>query len=115
MKSISSAIVRMTMLALFVTGVGAAAVPSVGLKTLEIGRNAHYVVVLPGDDDTFESLAARYLGDTAHAWQLREASGNDELSAETPVVIPLRPANPGRVSAQTYQVVPVLCYHRFGT
>lgn len=83
-------------------------------ETIEIGKDARYVVVVPGEQDTLRSLAQRYLGDPNKYWIIAEFNGTQKLTVGQAVVIPLQSQNPIGVYADGYQTVPVLCYHRFG-
>ena len=70
------------------------------------------VVAQPGD--SLSSLATQYLGSPADAWQIAELNATSDLRPGQDVIIPLRARNPGGVSDNGYQTVPILCYHRFG-
>ncbi|MBN2468935.1 MAG: polysaccharide deacetylase family protein [Deltaproteobacteria bacterium] len=74
-----------------------------------------FVVVTAKADDTFSSLAARYLHDPAKGWIIADFNGRDALTAGATVIIPLRSFNRGGLKADGYQTVPVLCYHNFST
>jgi len=80
-----------------------------------LGRNERFVVYQPGTGDTLRSIAARFLGDASRDWAIRAANDDAEAVPGRPLVVPLRPPNPGGVEPDRYQTVPILCYHRFGT
>jgi peptidoglycan/xylan/chitin deacetylase (PgdA/CDA1 family) len=82
---------------------------------LVLGRNERFVVYQAGTGDTLRSIAARFLGDESREWALRAANDGAEAEPGRPLVVPLRPPNPGGVEPDRYQTVPILCYHRFGT
>ena len=67
----------------------------------------------PGE--TSESLARQYLGDEKLAWMIDQANPGKSFAPGRFVVIPLTWRNRGGVSENAYQVVPILCYHRFAT
>lgn len=72
-----------------------------------------YVAVVAAAGDTAESLAATHLGDPARAWKIREFNGIVTVRAGDGLIIPLRPFRPGGLSAESYQTIPVLSYHKF--
>ena len=79
-----------------------------------IFRSERYLVCAPGEETTAEALAAEHLGDPGKAWLIEEANEGASFSASDAIVIPLREQNPGGLSEDGYQTVPILCYHRFG-
>lgn len=91
-----------------------AVMPTPMVMPAVLGRDQDYVVVLAAADDTLESLAATYLGDTRSAWMIAEFNRVTRVVPGQDLVIPLRPANPRGISPLGYQAVPILCYHRFG-
>jgi peptidoglycan/xylan/chitin deacetylase (PgdA/CDA1 family) len=85
--------------------------PPPGGETLQ--RSDDYILYrLPGKSTAAE-LAARFLGDPRRAWLIEEANPRPEYLPGETVIIPLKNPNPGGLSRDGYQVVPVLCYHRF--
>jgi len=80
----------------------------------EAFESADFVVTFARPGDTAESLAARYLGDAAKAWMVEDYTGARAFASGDKVVIPRRPWNPSGVSAEGYQIVPILCYHGLG-
>jgi peptidoglycan/xylan/chitin deacetylase (PgdA/CDA1 family) len=70
-----------------------------------------YFVVIAKSGDTPASLAARLLGDATKAWMIEDFNGLSTISPGQQVVIPKRYWNLSGVSADGYQLVPVLCYH----
>jgi peptidoglycan/xylan/chitin deacetylase (PgdA/CDA1 family) len=73
-----------------------------------------FIVTRARPGDTFESLAARYLGDAGRAWMIEAYRGGKALVAGQEVVIPRRDWNPAGVTPSGYQLVPVLVYHNLG-
>jgi peptidoglycan/xylan/chitin deacetylase (PgdA/CDA1 family) len=63
--------------------------------------------------ETPEMLAEKYLGETRLAWMVEDANPKQNFQPGRFVVIPLVIANPGGITADGYQTVPILCYHRF--
>jgi peptidoglycan/xylan/chitin deacetylase (PgdA/CDA1 family) len=80
-----------------------------------LGRNDRLVIYNPRSEDTLESIAARFLGSADNAWMVADANGVGQPEAGQPLVVPLKPLNPLGVAADGVQLVPILCYHRFGT
>lgn len=80
-----------------------------------LGRDDDYAVVLTRSDDNLASLADRYLGDRNKAWWIAEFNGIETVRAGQSLVIPLREPNRLGVRWTSYQTIPVLCYHRFGS
>jgi len=76
-------------------------------------RSDDYILYRLPDPATSAELAARFLGDARQAWVVEEANPEAGYRAGETVVIPLGHPNPGGLARDGYQVVPVLCYHRF--
>ena len=81
------------------------------------GRHERLLVYVPGGGDTLEGIASRFYGSAAEAWRLADANvaGWSPPSADHPLVVPLVEADPLGVASGGVQLVPVLCYHRFGS
>lgn len=80
-----------------------------------VGRGERLLVYVPGDGDTLQGIAARFLGTPDLAWQIAEA--NDDIGTVLPgqpLVVPLAPPYPLGVTPAGVQAVPILCYHRVG-
>ena len=81
-----------------------------------VARSERLLVYLPAPGDSLRSIAGRLLGDEGRDWQIAEANaGLSKAEPGRPLVVPLQPLNPLGVHADSYQTVPVLCYHRLGT
>jgi len=107
---------RLALLAVFLGG--CAAVQDGAQKALpgergagEVFESADYFVVLAKSGDTPASLAARYLNDAAKSWMIEDYNGAATFSPGDQVVIPKHGWNLSGVTADGYQLVPVLCYH----
>jgi peptidoglycan/xylan/chitin deacetylase (PgdA/CDA1 family) len=83
-----------------------------GFPRVELARNAEMAIVRGGSDDTWESLAADYLGSADNSWILARYNPTVSPPGQR-VILPLTPPNPIGVYADGFQTVPVLCYHRF--
>ena len=74
-----------------------------------------FIVVMTTPNDTPAGLAETYLGDSRRAWQILEFNRIKALKSRRRVVIPLQPINPGGLTTEGYQSVPVLAYADAGT
>lgn len=75
--------------------------------------NNHFSFITPSEDQTFESLAKEYLKDVKYAARIKEFNGLDKVIANKEIIIPLESFRPGGLTANGYQLVPVLAYHHF--
>lgn len=80
-----------------------------------LGRNARLLVYRPATGDSFDGIAARFLGAADQGWQIADANDAARPLADQPLRVPLRPLNPLGVQADRLQTVPILCYHRLGS
>jgi peptidoglycan/xylan/chitin deacetylase (PgdA/CDA1 family) len=80
-----------------------------------LGRSDRLLIYNPKTEDSLASIAARFLGGVGNAWVIADFNGIGKPEAGQPLVVPLKPLNPGGVLADSVQTVPILCYHRFGT
>ena len=85
---------------------------SAGARVL--GRTERFVIYQPAAGDTLRSIAARFLGSESRDWVIGDFNGIAQAEANVPLVVPLKPINAIGVTADQYQTVPILCYHRFG-
>lgn len=72
-----------------------------------------FVLIRPGNSDTFDSLAAQYLGDENRGWILAKFNRQNKVYPGKPLVVPLKPIYLGGLAEDSYQKVPVLVYHQF--
>lgn len=72
-----------------------------------------FAAVVAAEGDTFDRLAAKYLHDPGMGWFVAEFNGLSRLVPGDAVVIPFEPFYRGGIAPDSYQVVPVLCYHKF--
>jgi peptidoglycan/xylan/chitin deacetylase (PgdA/CDA1 family) len=79
-----------------------------------IGRNDRLLLYRPGAGESAAKIAERFFGTAELAWTITEANGGTPVEAGVPLVVPLQPLNPVGVTPERIQVVPILCYHRFG-
>ena len=83
-----------------------------GSRSLVLGKNEHYAVVMVARGESFEALARRFLGDADKAWVITDANGSAVLRSGQTVIIPLAQENRVGVYGDGYQTVAVLSYHR---
>ena len=65
-------------------------------------------------DTTAEALASEVYGNPRQAWMIEQANPDNAFGKGEVVIIPLTVKNKAGLSSEGYQVIPVLCYHRFG-
>lgn len=71
------------------------------------------VTARQGDSPT--AIAKRYLNDASKAWMIVEYNGKAAYSGGDPVMVPVTPFQPGGLTPDGYQTVPVLAYSDIGT
>jgi peptidoglycan/xylan/chitin deacetylase (PgdA/CDA1 family) len=69
------------------------------------------LVVQPGE--SLQSIALQHLGDASMDWLIAEVNATESVVAGQTVIVPLDPIEIGGFSANGYQIVPVLTYHKF--
>jgi peptidoglycan/xylan/chitin deacetylase (PgdA/CDA1 family) len=94
-------------------GAGLAA-PSANAAGEVLARGDWFVVYRPGAADTLRSIAARFLEAPERDWMIADFNAIERAEPGRPLVVPLKWPNPLGVSADAYQTVPILAYHRFG-
>ncbi len=72
-----------------------------------------YIVYRLTGNETTAMLAAAYLGDSRIAWAIEDENMGIPFQKGQRIVIPLKDPKNGGLSTDGYQVVPILCYHRF--
>lgn len=73
-------------------------------------RTDQFVIVTTQNGDTFPDLARIYLNDVSPWPRIAAYNHIDTVSTGQRLVIPLKPTVPGGLSADGYQIVPVLLY-----
>ena len=79
-----------------------------------VARNERFILYTPDAEDSFGSIAQRFLGHASRQWEIADFNDITRLSPGKTIAIPLQPTNPQGVRANGYQTVPILCYHRIG-
>lgn len=72
-----------------------------------------FVLVRPGNMDTFDSLAAHYSGDANKGWVIAKFNRQDQVLPGKPLIVPLKTIYRGGLKEYSYQTVPILVYHQF--
>jgi peptidoglycan/xylan/chitin deacetylase (PgdA/CDA1 family) len=72
------------------------------------------VVVRARQDDTPATIAQRYLNDASKGWMIVDYNGMAAFSGGEPVMVPMAPFQPGGLTPDGYQTVPVLAYSDIG-
>jgi peptidoglycan/xylan/chitin deacetylase (PgdA/CDA1 family) len=79
-----------------------------------LARSERFIIYVPGRGDTLRSIAARFLGSEDQHWVIGDFNGITRPEPGQTMVVPLKQLNPLGVYGDSYQTVPILCYHRFG-
>ena len=72
-----------------------------------------FILVWPKNGDTFDTLAAKYLGDSDKGWLIAKFNAQNQLYPGKPLIIPLKKIYLGGLAENSYQKVPILVYHQF--
>ena len=80
----------------------------------EIFRSQDYIVYMAGKNENSTTLAKKFLGDAGKAWLIEDNNPAGSFKRGQTVVIPLKEENIGGLYEDGIQIVPILCYHRFG-
>jgi len=76
-------------------------------------RSEDYIVYSLKENETPTELAERFLGARKKSWMIEEANPGTNFRKGNAVVIPLKENNRGGLSAEGFQTIPILAYHRF--
>jgi len=79
----------------------------------EFFRSEDYIVYRIKKGDTPAKLAKRFLGDEKKFWVVEDANGGVPFTKGHIAVIPLKKENACGLRGNGFQMVPILCYHRF--
>lgn len=78
-------------------------------------KSDDYALCRLGDQTSYSDLALSLLGDEKKVWKIEDANDLDAVNGKgTMLTIPLTEKNRGGLYEDGYQIVPILCYHRFG-
>lgn len=72
-----------------------------------------FIIVTAQPNDSFSSLAEKYLNDPTAAWIIAEFNDSQTITPGEDYVIPKKPFGLGGLKPDTVQTVPILLYHRF--
>ena len=76
-------------------------------------QSEEYIVCKLQNQDTPPALAEKFLGDRKKSWVIEDANEDVDFKKNNVIVIPLKEKNKGGLTSDGFQVVPILCYHRF--
>lgn len=76
-------------------------------------RSEDYVVYQLKENETPAELAVKFLGGQKNSWIIEEANSATKFRNGNAVVIPLKDNKKGGLSADGFQTIPILTYHRF--
>jgi peptidoglycan/xylan/chitin deacetylase (PgdA/CDA1 family) len=68
---------------------------------------------MAGKTESSTTLAKNLLGDARKAWLIEDNNPAGSIKKGQAVVIPLKEENIGGLHEDGFQIVPILCYHRF--
>ncbi len=83
------------------------------LSTSNIYQSDEYIVGRFQKNETPDTLAEKFLGDREKSWVIEDASEDVSFKKNKIIIIPLKDKNKAGLTADGFQVVPILCYHRF--
>jgi len=81
--------------------------------TARVFQSDEYIVCKLQKKDTPATLAEKFLGDRKKSWVIEDANEDIPFEDNKIIIIPLKEKNIGGLKANGFQVVPILCYHRF--
>lgn len=81
--------------------------------TARVFESKDYIVYKLQNKDTAATLAEEFLGDRNKSWVIEDANDDVAFQKNNMIVIPLKEENKGGLTSHGFQVVPILCYHRF--
>jgi len=88
--------------------------PYLGAEGKVAGHTDRVLVYLPSAGDNLRAIAYRFLGSQDLAWRIEDFNAQGmQLKPGQPIKIPLQNINVGGVRTDSYQTIPILCYHRF--
>ena len=79
----------------------------------EVYQSRDFIVSRLDGAETAASLAQRLLGDANKSWMIEDNNPAGPYKKGQAVIIPLKDENIGGIYDDGYQLVPILCYHRF--
>jgi len=79
-----------------------------------IYKSKEYALYKSGKNTSFSDLARVLLGDEKKVWKIEDANNLNALKEGTLITVPLKEKNRGGLFEDGYQIVPILCYHKFG-
>jgi len=83
------------------------------LSTSKIYQSDKYVVGRFQKNETPDTLAEKFLGNREKSWVIEDANKDVSFKKNKIIIIPLKEKNKAGLTADGFQVVSILCYHRF--
>jgi peptidoglycan/xylan/chitin deacetylase (PgdA/CDA1 family) len=105
--------VKSLVAAVFMIGGGLVLLSSCATTTPLLLQSQDFTVYKLQKGETPVTVAERFLGDPKKSWVVEEANKGASFKTGQIVVIPLKEENKAGLRADGFQVVPILCYHRF--
>jgi peptidoglycan/xylan/chitin deacetylase (PgdA/CDA1 family) len=93
--------------------ISCATLKTAGVFQSGVFQSNDYIICQLKDKETPETLAKKYLGDRKKFWVIEDANEDVSFEKDKIIIIPLKETNIGGLTANGFQVVPILCYHRF--
>ena len=119
MKGLRADRLKRSVITLFICTVGllffisCATLKTAGVFQSGVFQSNDYIICQLKDKETPETLAEKYLGDRKKFWVIEDANEDVSFEKNKIIIIPLKETNIGGLTANGFQVVPILCYHRF--
>ncbi|REL26710.1 polysaccharide deacetylase family protein [Thalassotalea euphylliae] len=82
--------------------------------SIEIAKNAEEVIIFTGENDSFNSIAKRYLGNSDLKWRIQDHNDINTYQPGLYLSIPLARKTHFGFYDDYEQQVPILVYHNFG-
>ncbi|MCP4673280.1 MAG: polysaccharide deacetylase family protein, partial [Desulfobacula sp.] len=76
-------------------------------------KSDHFILCTLTRDESPLLLARQFLNNTQNAWMIEDANPNAQYKSGETIIIPLKIQNKAGLFSDGFQVVPILCYHRF--
>ena len=106
--------IKFLIIAILICGGGLVFLTScASLGTERIYQSEEYVVGRFQQNETPATLADKFLGDRKKSWVIEDANKDVSFTENKITIIPLKEKNKAGLTADGFQVVPILCYHRF--
>jgi peptidoglycan/xylan/chitin deacetylase (PgdA/CDA1 family) len=82
---------------------------------LLVYKSKEYALCKPVSKSSFPDLARTLFGDEKQVWKIEDATDIEAFSSPNLMTIPLKDKNRGGLFEDGYQIIPILCYHKFNS